>query len=225
MNKKLFFVVVYTGAIILFSQKSLPKKTQFQAQFLKQVAFLKPKEVHKRGSITNQNNEKAEQKPVTEFFVHKTVGKKVEFDLYIKIGAQIRKWQLPKGISINPSHQRIALESKEVHTEAECLFEGVIKTKKLKNERFIVMLWDHGQIHITKHKNTSSLHLTFNGQRLKGTYTLKKEIGKKDTSGWYLQKLADDHANQKKNIMRLFNRSVKTDRTIKQIEIEAHNGN
>lgn len=217
--------MVYVSAIILFAQKSLPKKMQFQAQLLKQAAFSKTEKIKKTDSNTSQSNKKDVQEPVTEFFVHKTVGKKVEFDLYIKIGTQIRKWQLPKGISINPSHQRIALESKEVHTEAECLFEGVIETKKLKSERFIVMLWDHGQMHITKHKNTSSLHLTFNGQRLKGIYTLKKGIGKKDTSVWYLQKIADDYASQKKNIMRLFNRSVKTDRTIKQIEIEAHNGN
>ncbi len=152
------------------------------------------------------------------------------YDFRLEFGGVYKSWAVPKGPSLNPLDQRLAVFVED-HPLDYGAFEGIIP--KGNYGAGTVMVWDRGTYveRGSKGRKDSETamrdglaegHITFvlDGEKLKGEFALIKL--KKDPSqkAWLLVKKRDDHSSVKRSD-KPNDLSVKTGRTLEQIAEQA----
>lgn len=136
------------------------------------------------------------------FIVHLHDATRLHYDLRLEMGGVLKSWAVPKGPSLNPTEQRLA-----VHVEDHPMdygdFEGIIPEGNYGAGPVIV--WDKGTYH--ERRSTSAAqsekalakgyakgHITFvlRGKKLHGEFAL---IRLRDGKNWLLIKKGDAHSS------------------------------
>lgn len=128
------------------------------------------------------------------FVIHEHHAKRLHFDLRLEISGTLKSWAVPKGVSMNPSEKRLAIEVPD-HSIGYIDFEGEISEGKYGAGE--VRIWDKGEFET---KNTAEnlangkLVFTFYGAKLKGELTLVKM--KNQEKNWLIIKSKDEFADK-----------------------------
>jgi len=128
---------------------------------------------------------------------------------------------VPKGPSFNPADKRLAMKVED-HPLEYRNFEGTIPKGQYGGGT--VMLWDEGVYapltDMGKGLREGSLKFVLAGQRLEGAWSLVKFKGEgKPDNSWLLIKEKDPYSKDEAGIVD-FNTSVRTGRTMEQIEMD-----
>lgn len=163
------------------------------------------------------------------FVVQKHAATQLHYDLRLEFDGDFKSWAVPKGPSLNPMDQRLAVRV-ENHPIEYGSFEGIIPSGNY--GAGTVMIWDAGWLYSRKtkeflagqnelSKGYARGHITFllDGQKLKGEFAL---IRLKDGNGktWLLVKKGDKHASYKSDVLAQ-DKSVATGRTMEEIKAQA----
>lgn len=143
------------------------------------------------------------------FVVHLHQASRLHYDFRLEFGGSFKSWAVPKGPSLNPMDQRLAVYVEE-HPLAYGSFEGIIPSGNY--GAGTVMIWDEGTFYergshnreeseAALLKNLSLGHITFvvSGKKLSGEFALIKLKGRgraqgKDDKAWLLVKKRDSSA-------------------------------
>lgn len=164
------------------------------------------------------------------FCVQMHSASRLHWDFRIEFDGVFKSWAVPKGPSLNPLDQRLAVFVED-HPLEYGSFEGIIP--KGNYGAGTVMLWDEGTYvergssdrktsELAMRKNFEKGHITFvlDGKKLKGEFALIKL--KKDAGGksWLMVKKRDEYSTYKRSQIP-DNDSVKTGRTLEEIAAES----
>lgn len=155
---------------------------------------------------------------------------RLHFDFRLEIDGVYKSWAVPKGPSLNPLDQRLAVFVED-HPLEYGDFEGIIPPRNY--GAGTVMIWDRG-VYLERSSETpksSNLamreglakgHLAFvlDGEKLKGEFALIKLKKDKSQRAWLLVKKRDGHANYARKPA-FENASVKTGRAMDDIAAES----
>lgn len=157
------------------------------------------------------------------FVIQKHDASRLHFDLRLEMGGVYKSWAVPKGPSLDPKDRRLAVETED-HPIAYGSFEGTIPNGEYGGGT--VLLWDNGAFipegdpldGYAKGKLVFSLE----GHKLHGRFHL---VRLKDSKGkgerqvtWLLIKSKDAHAHAGRTVDELDEASVKTGRSLAEIE-------
>lgn len=160
------------------------------------------------------------------FVVQMHSATRLHFDLRLEFDGVFKSWAVPKGPSLNPLDQRLAVFVED-HPLEYGSFEGIIPEGNY--GAGTVMVWDQGtyleRSSLSRQESEAAMkkalakgHITFvlDGQKLKGEFALIKL--KKDENGksWLLVKKRDEYASYKRQ-QAFAHVSVKSGRTMEQI--------
>lgn len=155
------------------------------------------------------------------FNVQKHDASHLHYDFRLEIGGVLKSWAIPKGPSLDPRLKRLAVEVED-HDLVYADFEGVIEEGQYGAGP--VLVWDTGWFEPAGGKDSladmwraGALDVILHGQRLRGRFAL---IRMKDRPRhWLLIKQRDDEARaDRRNIMlKEWDTSVLTGRTIKDL--------
>ena len=165
---------------------------------------------------------KTSNKPLI-FMVHKHAASRLHFDLRLELDGVFRSFAVPKGPSLNPVHQRLAVFVED-HPLEYGRFEGQIPEGNY--GAGTVMIWDYGTYSDRKNPEDSEQSLLKDfargqmsfilcGHRLYGEFILLRI---KDSKNWLLMKKNDGYADYKTAMMKT---SIVTGRTMAQIKSQA----
>ncbi|MEE4331779.1 MAG: DNA polymerase ligase N-terminal domain-containing protein [Wenzhouxiangella sp.] len=143
----------------------------------------------------------------------------------LQIGEVLKSWAVPKGPSTDPRDKRLAIPTED-HPLDYGDFEGVIPKKRYGGG--VVMLWDRGTFrNVTENDGRlqpleeawkqGQLRVELRGEKLAGGYALHRTGSEKDAN-WLLVKVDDEAADARRNPVSTEPKSVKSGRTIEQIE-------
>jgi bifunctional non-homologous end joining protein LigD len=154
---------------------------------------------------------------------------RLHYDVRLEFGGVFKSWAVPKGPSLNPQDQRLAVFVED-HPLDYGSFEGIIPEKNY--GAGTVVLWDEGtylernskdrkETEAAMKKGLAKGHLTFilEGKKLKGEFALIKLKKNEGEKAWLLVKKRDEYSTYKRNI--LSDASVKTGRSATQIAKES----
>lgn len=167
-----------------------------------------------------------EGKPI--FVIQKHDATNLHYDFRIEVDGVLKSWAVPKGPSTDPSVKRMAIPTED-HPLGYADFEGIIPEDEYGGGT--VMVWDRGTYRNLKEDdqdNPPSLaeqlddgHVTIwlEGEKLKGGYALIR-TGKGDNPRWLLIKMNDDEADARRNPTSTEPDSVKSSRSLEEIQEE-----
>lgn len=173
---------------------------------------------------------KASAKTPLRFVVQMHAASRLHWDFRLEWGGVFRSWAVPRGPSLNPLDQRLAVFVED-HPIDYGSFEGIIPAKNY--GAGTVMLWDEGTYvergsrgrldsETAMAENFGKGHITFvlTGEKLNGEFALIQL--KKDKTGktWLLVKKRDRFSTTKRD-QGLTDLSVRTRRTIEEIAAQA----
>ena len=127
------------------------------------------------------------------FVIHEHHATNLHFDLRLEISGVLKSWAVPKGISMNPTHKRLAVEVPD-HSLNYIDFEGTISEGSY--GAGAVVVWDNGEF-TTKGDAAAALaegrlNFVFHGAKLRGGFSL---VRMKDRKGqWLIIKSRDEFA-------------------------------
>lgn len=81
------------------------------------------------------------------FVIHEHHASRLHFDLRLEIDGALKSWAVPKGVSMNPSEKRLAIEVPD-HSLGYIDFEGEIAEGKY--GAGAVRIWDNGEFEAVK---------------------------------------------------------------------------
>lgn len=159
---------------------------------------------------------------------------RLHFDLRLEFEGVYKSWAVPKGPSLNPLDQRLAIFVED-HPLEYGKFEGIIPPRNYGAGS--VMLWDEGTYvergsvgqkpdrkrdEKAMRKAFDSGHITFvlDGHKLKGEFALIRLKKGGDEKAWLLVKKRDEHATYKRSEIPN-DQSVKTGRSMEEIAAES----
>lgn len=163
------------------------------------------------------------------FVIQKHDANNLHYDFRIQISGTLKSWSVPKGPSTDPSEKRMAIPTED-HPVAYADFEGTIPEDQYGGGT--VMIWDKGTFENLKEDedgNPISLEDSFGmgtveiwlkGEKIKGGYSLIEMKSGTMKGNWLLIKQDDEEADARRKPTSTENKSVKTGRTMKQIEKE-----
>lgn len=164
---------------------------------------------------------KIEQSNQFRFCIQKHDARRLHYDFRIELDGVLLSWAVPKGPSSDPSVRRLAIQTED-HPVSYLHFEGTIP--KGNYGAGSVILWDIGTYRLPEDKNSRNLaaavrdqyeqgkiHLFFDGQKIKGEYTLIR-TGKDNQ--WLLIKVKDSFADGKE----FSEESVLSGRLVSEVE-------
>jgi len=156
------------------------------------------------------------------YVVQKHDASRLHYDLRLALDGVLKSWAVPKGPSLDPDKQVLAVEVED-HPLDYRDFEGVIPKHQYGGGT--VMVWDVGTWEPLDdpHKGLQrgKLKFTLHGEKLRGDWVLVRMNGK-DKGGkrnWLLRKLDDDEASTDDVLNQ--DRSVLTGRGLAQIAARA----
>lgn len=155
---------------------------------------------------------------------------RLHYDFRLEMGGVFQSWAVPKGPSLNPNDQRLA-----VHVEDHPLdygdFEGVIP--KGNYGAGTVMIWDRGTFvergskgredsEAALAKGLAKGHITFvlSGQKLGGEFALVQLEKDKGGKAWLLLKKRDEYASYSADVTKE-DKSAATGRSMDEITLQA----
>ena len=127
------------------------------------------------------------------FVIHEHHATRLHFDLRLEISGALKSWAVPKGVSMNPSEKRLAIEVPD-HSLGYIDFEGTISEGKYGAGE--VRIWDKGEFeteNAEEQLKNGKLVFTFYGAKLKGEFTLVKM--KNQDKNWLIIKSKDKFAD------------------------------
>jgi len=164
------------------------------------------------------------------FVVQMHDASRLHYDLRLEIGGVFKSWAVPKGPSLNPQDQRLAVFVED-HPLDYGSFEGIIPRGNY--GAGTVMLWDEGTYvergsegrkdsEAAMREGLAKGHITFilDGHKLKGEFALIQLKKDKAQKAWLLVKKRDGHSSIKRN-QDFDPTSVKTGRTMDEIAAQA----
>lgn len=167
-----------------------------------------------------------EDKPI--FVIQKHDASNLHYDFRIEVDGVLKSWAVPKGPSTDQSVKRMAIPTED-HPLGYADFEGVIPEDEY--GAGTVMVWDRGTYRNLKEDDEQeppSLseqiedgHVTIwlEGEKLKGGYALIR-TGDGEDARWLLIKMDDDEADARRNPTSTEKDSVKSGRSLEEIEKE-----
>src|SRR6267378_4225329 len=165
------------------------------------------------------------------FVIQKHAARNLHFDLRLELDGVMKSWAIPKGPSLDPSVKRLAMQVED-HPIDYNTFEGTIPQGEYGGGT--VMLWDRGTYSadtatspdeeedaIREGLRRGDLKITFNGERLHGSFALIRMKFARDGSSsskpqWLLIKHRDEFAS-KEDVVAANMISVDTNRTMTEI--------
>jgi bifunctional non-homologous end joining protein LigD len=174
---------------------------------------------------TPEPGPKRARKKGNSFVIQKHAARRTHFDFRLEHDGVLKSWAVTKGPSLDPSQKRLAVRTED-HPLEYGGFEGVIP--KGEYGAGPVMIWDRGTWEPIGDPDEGlkkgDLKFRLHGKRLKGDWVLVRM--KKDRTGgkrenWLLIKKRDAYAGDGEEPTEEYDTSVKTGRTMKQIETGA----
>jgi bifunctional non-homologous end joining protein LigD len=156
------------------------------------------------------------------FMVQKHDATRLHFDLRLELDGTLKSWAVPKGPSLDPSDNRLAVRTED-HPLSYATFEGTIPKGEYGGGT--VMMWDRGTWASLPGKDPRKgleeghLHFTLDGERMKGEWVmfrLKPRAGERNEN-WMLKKVTDDYAGSSGGLVDHYLTSIKTGRTMQEI--------
>ena len=128
------------------------------------------------------------------FVIHEHHATNLHFDLRLEIGGVLKSWAVPKGLSLNPRHKRLAIEVPD-HSLSYIDFEGTIAEGRY--GAGAVVVWDNGDYSTIgdagEQLKNGRLNFVFHGKKLRGSFSL---VRMKDRRGqWLVIKNRDEFAD------------------------------
>lgn len=158
-------------------------------------------------------------KKTLKFVVQHHLASKDHYDLRLEWQGTLKSWAVPKGPSYNPKDKRLAIEVED-HPFEYRNFEGIIPQGEYGGGT--VMIWDEGVWEPVSNVNEGfkkgTLKFSLKGKRLMGDWALIRMEG----SNWLLIKEKDEYDNSLVDLIK-YDKSIRTGRTMKQIEMEEKN--
>ncbi|HOD67486.1 MAG TPA: DNA polymerase ligase N-terminal domain-containing protein [candidate division Zixibacteria bacterium] len=161
------------------------------------------------------------------FVIQKHRASHLHFDFRLEIDGVLKSWAVPKGPSANPSDKRLAVETED-HPIEYADFEGTIPEGEYGGGT--VMIWDAGryanltqdreggEIPLAEAYARGAIEIELHGARLRGGYALRRFKKERDRGQWLLIKMRDAHADPDRDPVAEHATSVKTGRTMEEIE-------
>ena len=158
--------------------------------------------------IFNESNENGKRR---RFVIHEHHATNLHFDLRLEMGGVLKSWAVPKGLSLNPNHKRLAIEVPD-HSLSYIDFVGTISEGNYGAGR--VVIWDNGE-YLTKTNpleqlENGRLNFTFYGEKLRGAFSL---LQMKDRKGqWLVVKSRDEFADLNWKLETVLKPKLKTEK-------------
>lgn len=173
------------------------------------------------------DGERSADRPVFVVQIHDATA--MHFDFRLEVDGVLRSWAVPKGPSSDPHDRRLAMPTED-HPLEYREFEGVIAQGEYGAGGVVV--WDEGTFrNLSADRNGREIpfadalehgHASFwlDGRKLHGGYSLTRirRGGTGDREAWLLVKHADEHAAPDGSTDPGRARSVRTGRTLGQVE-------
>jgi bifunctional non-homologous end joining protein LigD len=165
------------------------------------------------------------------FVIQKHAARNLHFDLRLELDGVMKSWAVPKGLSLDPSVKRLAMQVED-HPIDYNTFEGTIPKGEYGGGT--VMLWDRGTYTADAAATPSEeedvirqglargdLKITFHGARLNGSFALVRMKFSRDASSsskpqWLLIKHRDEFATSE-DVVADNMTSVESGRTMDEI--------
>ncbi|MGH6735411.1 MAG: DNA polymerase ligase N-terminal domain-containing protein [Methyloceanibacter sp.] len=171
---------------------------------------------------TPEPGPKRARKKGNSFVIQKHAARRTHFDFRLEHDGVLKSWAVTRGPSLDPSQKRLAVRTED-HPLEYGGFEGVIPKGEYGGGP--VMIWDEGTWEPIGDPDEGlakgDFKFRLNGKRLKGDYVLVRM--KKDRTGgkrenWLLIKKRDAYAGDGNEPTEKYDTSVKTGRTMAEIE-------
>ena len=128
------------------------------------------------------------------FVIHEHHARNLHFDLRLEIGGALKSWAVPKGVSLNPNHKRLAIEVPD-HSLSYIDYEGTISEGSYGAGRVVV--WDNGDYSTTgdvaEQLENGRLNFIFHGKKLRGSFSLVRMKNRRGQ--WLVIKNQDEFAD------------------------------
>lgn len=159
------------------------------------------------------------------FVIQKHQATNLHYDFRLEIDGVLKSWAIPKGPSTDPDDKRMAIPTED-HPMAYAKFEGNIPEDQYGGGT--VMIWDQGTYKdvsddsesISKAYKNGVMEIYLSGQKLKGAYSIVRMDSGNQEGNWLLIKKDDKDADARRNPVSTQNKSVVSDKTIKEIAKE-----
>ena len=173
---------------------------------------------------------KTRPSPQLAFVIQKHAATRLHFDFRIELDGVMKSWAVPKGPSLDPKDKRLAMEVEDHPIEYNA-FEGIIPKGQYGGGT--VMIWDQGIYTygdddmepldgLRRGYASGDLKLVMLGERLKGSFVLVRMKGKKATGReWLLIKHQDEYARPDLDVVKKYDTSVVSGRTMLAIASDA----
>ena len=154
------------------------------------------------------------------FVIQKHDARAHHYDFRIEVHGVLKSWAVPKGPSTDPRVKHLAVKTED-HPYGYAQFEGVIPEGHYGAGP--VMIWDKGTYVPIKDSAIADdikeghVEIFLHGHKIKGGYALIR-MGLPTSKNWLLIKMKDEYADARRKPTKTQNRSVVSNRTIKQIE-------
>lgn len=155
------------------------------------------------------------------FVIQKHEASRLHYDFRLEVDDVLKSWAVPKGPSTNPKDKRLAIPTED-HPLDYIDFEGVIPEGEY--GAGTVMIWDTGIFkNILEEKSLKEsyedgkMEIWLEGEKISGGYAMIKTSY---NDNWLLIKMDDEKADARRNPVKTENKSVKTERSMKEIAKE-----
>lgn len=167
---------------------------------------------------------------LARFVVQMHDATRLHYDFRLEVNGVLKSWAVPQGPSTDPTVKRLAVETED-HPMEYLDYEGVIP--KGEYGAGPVIVWDTGtyeNIRATKRKpytmeeayQEGLIEVRLEGEKLYGEYALVRTKFQGDQKNWLMVKMKDSFADPELDLVVEFPRSVKSGKTIEQVNDEAN---
>jgi bifunctional non-homologous end joining protein LigD len=160
-----------------------------------------------------------------QFVIQKHAASHLHYDLRLELDGVMKSWAVPKGLSLDPSVKRLAMQVED-HPIDYNSFEGTIPKGEYGGGT--VMLWDRGSYEyggtdpdpiegLRRGYQKGDFKFVLNGRRLKGSWALVRMRRGQGKPQWLLIKHRDEYALPGSDVAADYQTSVATGRTMEEI--------